>query len=210
MKPAALLAGFAVLAAGWAMAAATHAGMTGHMAAHMAAVAVAAPLIAYAIAGARIDPASRWPRIVTPLPMSVVELLVVWGWHLPAARDLAASSDAGLVLEQAMFFAAGLLLWSACLGTRDSDSSARRAAGIVALLLTTMHMTLLGALIALAPRTLYGTVGCSLLGLTLPPLHDQQIGGVVMLLVGAGSYLLGALALLFRLLRNDARGAALP
>jgi putative membrane protein len=142
--------------------------------------------------------------------MSVVELLVVWGWHLPAARDLAAASDAGLALEQAMFFAAGLLLWSACLGTRDADSSARRAAAIVALLLTTMHMTLLGALIALAPRTLYGTAGCSVLGLTLPPLHDQQIGGVVMLLVGAGSYLLGGLALLFRLLRNDARGAALP
>jgi putative membrane protein len=212
MKPASLLlCGAAALVAGWSIAAATRAGMTGHMAAHMAAVAIAAPLIARAIAGARFDPAVRWPRIVAPLPMSVVELLVVWGWHLPAARAFAAESAAGLMLEQAMFFAAGLLLWSACLGAADDvGSSARRAQGVIALLLTTMHMTLLGTLIALAPRTLYGTAGCSLFGLTLPPLEDQQIGGVIMLLVGAGSYLAGGLVLLFHVLRSGERRAALP
>jgi len=210
MRMAPILSGFAVLAAGWATAAASHAGMTGHMAAHMAAVAVAAPLIACGIAGTRIDPATRWPIVVAPLQMSIVELLVVWGWHLPAARDLAAASATGLMLEQAMFLVAGLLLWSACLGTREGNSSARRAAGILALLLTTMHMTLLGALIALAPRTLFGTSGCGLLGVTLAPLPDQQIGGVIMLLVGGGSYLLGGLALLLGLLRNDAQGAAQP
>jgi putative membrane protein len=57
---------------------------------------------------------------------------------------------------------------------------------------------------------LFGTAGFSLLGVTLAPMQDQQIGGVVMLLVGGGSYLVGGLALLFRLLRYDARGAALP
>ncbi len=210
MRTVTILSGFAVVTAAWATAAASHAGMTGHMAAHMAAVAVAAPLIACGIAGTRFDPATRWPIIVAPLQMSIVELLVVWGWHLPAARDLAAAGATGLMLEQAMFLVAGLLLWSACLGTREADSSARRAAGILALLLTTMHMTLLGALIALAPRTLFGTSGCDLLGVTLAPLPDQQIGGVIMLLVGGGSYLLGGLALLLGLLRNDAQGAAQP
>jgi len=209
MKRLALITGFAVLAGAWAIAA-MHAGMTGHMAAHMAAVAIAAPLIACGLAGTRADPAARWPRLVAPLPMSVVELLVVWGWHLPAARAFAAMEPAGLILEQAMFLAAGLLLWSACLGTLDARGSARRAAGIIALLLTMMHMTLLGVLIALAPRLLYGTAGFSLPGVMLAPLHDQQIGGVVMLLVGGGSYLAGGLALLFSLLRQDTRGAALP
>jgi putative membrane protein len=207
MKPAALLAGLAILAAAWSLAAA-HAGITGHMAAHMAAVAVAAPLIAIGIAGTRLDPAVRRPRIVAPLPMSVIELLVVWGWHVPAMRGFAASSIAGLVLEQVMFLASGLLLWSACLGTREPDNGARRAAGILALLLTTMHMTLLGVLVALAPRILYGTRGSGLFGLA--PLQDQQVAGVVMLLVGGGSYLLGGLALLLRLLRRNAHGVAAP
>ena len=84
----------------------------------------------------------------------------------------------------------------------------RRASGILALLLTTMHMTLLGVLIALAPRTLYGTPGAALFGTELMPLHDQQIGGVIMLLVGGGSYLLGGLALLRRLVHGDVRESA--
>jgi putative membrane protein len=195
----ALVAGVVVLAGGWAVAAAGY-GLTGHMAAHMAAVSVAAPFIAYAIAGTRIDPATRWPSIVAPLPMSLIELLVVWGWHVPAARAVAAATVSGLVLEQAMFVAAGLLLWSACLGTLASYSSSRRASGIVALLLTMMHMTLLGALIALAPRTLFGTAGFTCLGVALSPIVDQQLGGVVMLLAGAGSYLVGGLVLLSCLL----------
>jgi len=198
----ALLAGTGVLVAAWVVAAAGY-GVTGHMAAHMGSVAVAAPLIAYGLAGTHAGPATRWPLAVAALPMSLLELLVVWGWHLPAARALAAGSDAGLLLEQAMFFSAGLLLWSACLGTRNAGSQARRAAGVVALLLTTMHMTLLGVLITLAPRTLFGTSGFTCLGVSLSPLMDQQLGGVVMLLAGAGSYLLGGLALLSRLLRND-------
>jgi putative membrane protein len=202
MKRVSLLSGILVLAAAWVVAAA-HLGMTGHMAAHMAAVAVAAPLVAWGIAGTRLDPAARWPALVGPLQMSVVELLVVWGWHLPALRQFAATSVPGLVLEQAMFFAAGLLLWSACLGTRDSASGVRRAAGVGALLLTTIHMTLLGVLVALAPRLLFGTHGSDLFGLGLSPMHDQQIGGVIMLLVGAGSYLLGGLLLLGRLLRDQ-------
>jgi putative membrane protein len=207
MRRPAFVAGVAMLAAAWIVAAPGH-GITAHMAAHMAAVAIAAPLMAFGLAGTRADPASRWPLVVAPLPMSLIELLVVWGWHLPAARAIAAGSVAGLALEQVMFLAAGLLLWSACLGTRDAGNSARRAAGIIALLLTTMHMTLLGTLITLAPRTLFGTAGFSCLGITLSPIVDQQLGGVIMLLVGAGSYLFGGLALLFRLLRDERPGEA--
>jgi putative membrane protein len=202
MRRASLLSGIAVLAAGWCVAAAG-AGVTGHMAAHMATVAIAAPLIARGVAGTWADPATRLPTIVAPLAMSLLELVVVWAWHLPAARAFAAASAAGLMLEQAMFLAAGLLLWSACLGTRDAADGARRAGGVMALLLTTMHMTLLGTLIALAPRALFGSAGFTCLGLALSPLADQHLGGTIMLLVGAGSYLLGGLALLFGLLRDD-------
>ena len=199
MRRPPFVAGVVALAAGWSVAAAGY-GVTGHMAAHMAAVSIAAPLIAYGVAGTRIDPATRWPSVVSPLPMSVVELLVVWGWHLPASRGLADGHAAGLALEQAMFLAAGLLLWSACLGTLDAGSSARRAGGVIALLLTMMHMTLLGALIALAPRTLFGTAGFTCFGVAVSPMVDQQLGAVIMLLVGAGSYLIGGLALLSTLL----------
>lgn len=187
MRHAALLAGLALLPLGWAAAAAG--GMTGHMAGHMIAVAVAAPLVAWGLGGGPLDPATRWPRAASPMAAMLVELAVVWGWHLPAARALADGSVLWLVVEQACFLLAGLFLWSAVLGAGPE----RRASGVGALLLTSMHMTLLGALIGLAPRTLYAHGH---------GLEDQQLGGVVMLTVGAASYFLGGLAMLGSLLRG--------
>jgi len=198
---AAGIAGALALGGAWS-AAALGQGMTVHMIAHMTSVAVAAPLIAYALSGTALDPALRWPRLVAPLAMSFVELVVVWGWHLPAARALAAASPAGLAAEQAAFAAAGVGLWSACYGTRDAPSSARRAVAVLALLWTTMHMTLLGALITLAPRPLYSAHAHGDLPWGLTALADQQLAGVVMLLVGGGAYLCGGLGLLAGLLRE--------
>lgn len=200
-----LAVGVATLVGAWIAAFAGH-GMTWHMIAHMASVAVAAPLLAYGVSGGAADPALRWPRIIAPMPISVVELVVVWGWHTPAARALAASSGAGLAAEQVSFAAVGVALWCACYGTRDAATSTRRGIAVIALLWTTMHMTLLGALITLAPRPLYPShAGATPFGLT--PLADQQVGGVVMLLVGGGAYLAGGLVLLAGLLRErDATG----
>jgi putative membrane protein len=102
-----------------------------------------------------------------------------------------------LGLEQLCFLGAGLLLWSSVL------RADHRAAGIGALLLTSMHMTLLGVLIGLAPRPLYAAADHHLAG--MDPLIDQQLGGVLMLLVGGASYFIGGLVLLASLLRQ--RGA---
>ena len=70
---------------------------------------------------------------------------------------------------------------------------------MVALLLTAMHMTLLGALLGLTPRPLYQHMdGFS----GLSALDDQHLGGAIMLLIGGISYLLGGLWLTIRLLRS--------
>ena len=73
---------------------------------------LAAPLLAWGLGGTRLDPAARWPRVVTPMAMMVVELAVVWAWHLPAARTLADTVPLAFALEPAMFLIAGLRLWS--------------------------------------------------------------------------------------------------
>lgn len=168
-------------------------GMTGHMAGHMLAVAVAAPLFAMGLAGTHYEPARLWPRVVTPLAMGTVELVLVWSWHLPAARALADHHVAVALIEQAMFLIAGIALWSAALR--------HRASGVGALLLTSMHMTLLGALIGLAPRPLYPMMAMHPAP-GLDALADQQLGGVVMLLIGGIAYMAGGLALLGTMLRE--------
>jgi len=170
-----------------------------HMTMHMGVVAVAAPVLALAIAGARLDPVRRAPALFAPIVASLVELLVVWGWHAPALHRLARHAPGGLVVEQGMFLLAGLLVWLSAVGGDARQRAGRAGGGIVALLLTSMHMTLLGALLALPTRPLYPhTTGFA--GLT--PLQDQHLGGAIMLVVGGLVYLLGGLALTAGLLRG--------
>lgn len=188
--------GVLVLVLAWGLAAVPGNSFALHMVSHMGVVAVAAPLLAIDLSGTRYDFSTRltW---VTPITASLIELVVVWFWHLPQLRALAERSFAMAVAEQTSFLGAGLLLWLACLGAARHQA---QLAGVVGLLLTSMHMTLLGVLLALAPRPLYGTAEVMCLGVPLSAAADQQIGGVVMLFVGAASYLVGGVALLYRLI----------
>jgi putative membrane protein len=171
---------------------------TGHMTMHVGVVALAAPLIAAGLARSRLDPSARHPLLFAALAASLLEFAVVWGWHAPVLHAFARTSVLGLVLEQGSFLAVGLILWISCIGAAAQDGS-RRAAGVFGLLFTSMHMTLLGALLALAPRPLYshGMRDAYVWGMSA--IEDQNLGGVVMLAVGGAVYLLGGLVLTARL-----------
>ena len=174
-----------------------------HMLAHMGAVAVAAPLVGIGVSG-------WWPgraragtaALALPLIASLVELIVVWGWHAPALRALAETSTIITVIEQASFFLTGLLLWVFCIGAANAGRSVVQAAGIFSLFVTSIHMTLLGALLALSPRPLYGAEDVTCFGLVLNAQQDQEIGGVMMLVIGGVVYLAGGLTLLGKVLTD--------
>jgi len=165
------------------------------MVAHMAVVAIASPLIALGLPS-RLRPGPGMPAAL-PLLASLFELLAVWGWHAPSLRGVAEASVPGTIAEQTTFLLAGVALWLTSFAAPAGRTHA--AIGAVALLLTSMHMTLLGALLALSPRPLYGTDDVTCFGLVLDAGQDQQLGGVVMLAVGAVVYLAGGLALVARL-----------
>ena len=191
--------GVTVLAAAWLGPLPALAGhsFAAHMAMHIAVVAVAAPLLAFGIGGSAADPVRVVPRLVLPLPASMIELIVVWGWHVPALHEAARLQTGAFVLEQGSFAVAGVWLWIAAIGGDRQQRRLRAGSGIIALLFTSMHMTLLGALFAIGDRPLFhgSTVG------------DQHLGGVIMLLVGGASYLLGALYLTGVALRSTDRAS---
>ena len=181
-RPWTFAAGMLVLAAAWLSRG--HA-FSAHLTVHMSVVAIAAPLLALGIAGGRWDVAALAPRLFAPVPASVVELAVVWAWHTPVLHH-AAGADVGVyAAEQLSFLVSGLYLWMSALAANRSGE------GLIALLLTAMHMTLLGALLGLAPRPLYHGA-----------LDDQHLGGAIMILIGGVSYLAGGLWLGARLLRH--------
>ncbi|QDU14084.1 Cytochrome c oxidase caa3 assembly factor (Caa3_CtaG) [Gimesia maris] len=168
-----------------------------HMTMHMLVVAVAAPLLSLAIAGSRFDPVIKYPVFFAPIPASVAELIIVWAWHAPGLHHLARMTFWGLVAEQGSFLLAGIAVWISAFGGTSPRSRSRSAAGVIGLLLTSMHMTLLGALLALAPRSVYAHhQGFS----TMSALQDQHLGGAIMLVVGGIVYLSGGLWLTVDLL----------
>ncbi len=172
-----------------------------HMLLHMLVVAVLAPWLAMGIAGGSLDPVRRAPGIFSPLPASALEFVVVWAWHTPALHHAARHSTFMMIGEQASYLAVGLLLWLSAFGGSVRDRRNRAAAGITGLLVTSMHMALLGVLLALAERPLFAHADPNAIGLSV--LRDQQLGGIIMLVFGGTTYLIGALVLLARLLGDN-------
>ncbi|TWT94320.1 cytochrome c oxidase assembly protein [Neorhodopirellula pilleata] len=181
-----------------------------HMTLHMAVVAVAAPLISIGVAGMRFDPVKRFPSWFAPVPASIAELVIVWAWHAPGLHHFARHTVVGFVIEQSMFLSAGVWVWLSAFGGSRPRTQSRSGAGVIGLLLTSMHMTLLGALLVMSPRLLYShhqSYG------PWDPITDQHVGGAVMLIVGGAAFLAGGLWLTKdlvsdRQLKPDAVGVA--
>jgi putative membrane protein len=203
MRRALLITGLVILGAAWLgpLPQLAERAFFAHMTMHMAVVAVASPLIALGIAGTQLDPVRYVPTLFSPVPVSVLELCVVWTWHAPVLHQAARHQTAALIIEQLMFLLCGLLMWLSAFGgdDRQDGSRSRRAAGVVGLLLTSMHMTLLGALLALAPRPLYAHAETFP---NLTPIQDQHLGGAIMLIAGGVAYLAGGLWLTVGLMRG--------
>jgi putative membrane protein len=191
-----VIAGAVVLLAAWTgpLPALVPGSFAAHMLLHMSVVGIGVPLLAMALAprlhAARVG-------LVWPIVVSVLDLIVVWGWHAPYLHHLSRSEPLMLALEQASFAGAALLVWLIAF-------SGPPLAGAITLFFTSMHMTLLGALIGLATRPIYPghDHGQSWLGLSA--VDDQQVGGVVMLAIGGIVYLGGGLVLASRVLRRRA------
>lgn len=192
------IAGLAVLLFAWAgpLPHLVPQSFAAHMGLHMLVVGVAVPLIAAALA-LRLAITSV---LALPIVVSLLDFVVVWGWHAPALHHASRTEPLVLVAEQLSFFAISLLVWLVALSGSDRGNAA--LGGAMALFFTSMHMTLLGALLSLSPRPLYEGHhgGDGWLGLS--PLADQQLGGVVMLAIGGVVYLAGGLILMARVLRR--------
>ena len=203
MRRALLVAGLLAVAAAWfgPLPAMARQAFSAHMMIHMSVVAVAAPFFALGVAGTSWDPVRKTPGIFSPIPASVIELAVVWAWHAPALHHLARHNSTAWIMEQGTFLLSGLFLWLSVFGGDVPRRHAMRGAGLAGLLLTSMHMTLLGALLALTPRPLYHDAA-GLAGLTA--IQDQHLGGATMLLIGGIAYLAGGIWITAGLLREEA------
>lgn len=169
------------------------------MALHLGVVVVAAPLIGIGLQRAGLGHWAGRRLLFWAIAASLFEMLVVWSWHTPVLHDAASRQMPVFVTQQLSFLAAGLLIW---LVSFSGQTKAGAGLGAVALMMTFMHMTMLGVLLALVPDLLYPAD--LYLGATAAErVEDQTRGGILMAIGGSFPYLIGGLVLASRLVTEQ-------
>lgn len=135
----------------------------------------------------------RW--LTHPVPAFLLEAVVLWGWHAPAAIDLALRNEAVHWAMHASFLVAGMLFWRALAYAGRKRASACLETAVLSFL-TMMHSGVLGALLTFAPRPLYLVYGDRPLAWGLTLLEDQQLAGLVMWVICGTIYIVAGVALL--------------
>jgi len=145
---------------------------------HILLIAVAAPLIA----GRGTAGESRHLWLATG-----AHAAVLWTWHAPLAYSAALSNTGVYWFMQLSLLGSAIVFWRSVRASTPWPAAA-------ALVATLTQMTLLGALITLAPRALYAPHLMTTQAWGLSPLADQQLAGVIMWIPAGTIYLATALS----------------
>lgn len=156
---------------------------------HLLTIQVAAPLLVLSWPTGAV----RWPDWARTLatPLGIPEIawglfgLFLWVWHLPGPYMAALRYDAVLWAMHASLFIGAVAAWRTVLAP---DDAAMRGRGLLSAFGTSVHLAILAALLIFAPQPLfvYHLVTTAPWGLSA--LADQQLGGLIMGVVGAAVY----------------------
>jgi putative membrane protein len=201
-----------------------------HMTQHLLLMIVAPPLLlegAPAIALVRGMPARIAKLIVGPILRSstvrrvfawltrplvcwIAFVAATWGWHVPAAFQLALRSDGWHVVEHACFFTTALMFWYPVIQPWPSAAQWPRWAIVPYLLLADGQNTILAALFMFSNRLLYPLYASAPHVAGFTPLGDQIVAGAIMWVPGSIFYLVPATLIMFQMLapQNLSRNSA--
>jgi putative membrane protein len=147
---------------------------------HMLLLLTAAPLLGLTLPAPRT--AGRRAQIWLS---SLVFLLALWFWHMPAPYQATFESTSVYWLMHITLFGSGLLLWRALLNC----GRAHTADALVVAVMSSMQMGLLGAVLTTASHPLFFSHFTTTQVWGLTPLEDQQLGGVIMWVPGIALFL---------------------
>jgi putative membrane protein len=165
--------------------------LTGHMVGHLLLMSLAPPLI-WLGEPARLLPSGaavlfEWEpirRLGTLLGHPAVCWLAATGalvgWHVPAALTLGMQSDIWHAIEQASFFAAGLLFWWPVVQPWPARSTEPRWSIVLYLFLATLPCDILSGFLVFSERVAYPVYVSTHRQPGRSLLDDQQCAGALM------------------------------
>lgn len=144
---------------------------------------------------------STWGVLTRMDTATVLQLLVFSLWHVPAAIALSLENEFVHFLMHGSILASALMFWTAVVRMRNT----RILAAVLALALTFKVSLLIGAPLAFSTRAFYGSYAEPDPEWGLSLLQDQQLAGLIMMVLGSMMYLLAAIiffAVWFRALES--------
>jgi len=190
-----------------------------HMVQHLVLTLVFPPLLLYGTPAWVVRPllgppavfrVARWAT--RPLIAGVIFSAPITLWHFPRFYEAALEHHALHIVQHLVFLATAVIMWWPVLSPVPELPRASYLAQLLYLFALGLPMSLAGALITLADRVLYPFyVAAPRVWEGLAPLADQQLGGLLMWVVGT-IYLWGAASVVWfrwsvREERGDADGA---
>ncbi len=194
-----------------------------HMVQHILLELVAAPLL---LAAAPITLALRAAspsvrrRLLSILQSRVVHLVsfpviawvlfaaVNWGWHFSVFYDQALENEALHYFQHATFIGAALLFWWPVLGADPSPWRLPHPVRLLYLFLAMPQNSFLGVALLSASAPLYPHYVSNVRSWGPTPLEDQQLGGMLMWVVGDLAFLAGMAVVVLAWMRHEERRTA--
>jgi putative membrane protein len=134
---------------------------------------------------------STWGLLSLPIVAWSLHALAIWVWHAPILYEVTLESELVHTLQHVSFLGTGLLFWWSLM--RRCDGRLGRPAAVLYLFTTSVHTTVLGALLTFSSRVWYPIYASGTAAWGLTPLEDQQLAGLIMWVPAGLAYLIAAL-----------------
>lgn len=128
-----------------------------------------------------------------------------WGWHFSALYDQALENELLHYVQHATFLGASLLFWWPIIGADPSPWRLPHPVRLFYLFLAMPQNSFLGVAIMSASTILYPHYSTNVRSWGPTPLEDQQIGGIIMWVVGDVAFLVGMALVVAMWVRHEER-----
>jgi putative membrane protein len=162
--------------------------------------AAAAPFRAPAIA-------RSWRLLTAPMMVFVLHGIALWIWHLPVLFEAALASERIHALQHLSFLLTAALFWWGMIHGRYGRAG--YGAAVAYVFLTSLHSTILGALLTVAPSAWYESYRMTAAANHLDAVADQQLAGLIMWIPSGVVFIIVGLALFAAWLGESERRVAL-
>ena len=163
-----------------------------HMVQHLALTLVFPPLLLYGTPAWVVRPllGSAWVlrvarRATRPLAAGALFSAPITLWHVPQFYEAALEHHPLHIVQHLVFMATAVIMWWPILSPVPELPRASYPTQLIYLFALGLPMSLAGALITLSERVLYPFYAAAPRVSGLTPLADQQLGGLLMWVVGA-------------------------